>query len=63
MLKEPEMTDIIRHLLKEVLILTGIKPFKRRGMSITQPTQTLGLNALIISSRQLIIEFLQIYKN
>jgi len=29
MLKEPEIINITRHLLKEVLILTRIKPFKR----------------------------------
>ena len=34
MLKEPEIINITRHLLKEVLILIGIKPFKRLGMSI-----------------------------
>jgi hypothetical protein len=34
MLREPEITNIIKYLLKEVLILIGIKLFKRLGMLI-----------------------------
>jgi hypothetical protein len=60
---EPEMTDITRHLLEEVPTSTGMEPFKRRGMSTTQPTQILSLDISMMSSRQLTIEFPQTYEN
>ncbi len=60
---EPKMTDITRHLPEEVPTSTGMEPFERLGMSTMQPTQTLGLDASMMSSRQLTTECPQTYEN
>jgi hypothetical protein len=60
---EPEMTDITRHLPEEVPTSTGMEPFERLGMSTMQPTQTLGLDVSMMSSRQLTTECPQTYEN
>jgi hypothetical protein len=62
---EPEMTNItgLLPIPEEVPTSTGMEPFERLGMSTMQPTQTLELDASMMSIRRLTTECPQTYEN
>jgi hypothetical protein len=62
---ELEITDMtgLLPMPEELPISTGMQPFEGLGMSTMQPTQTLRLDASMISNRQLTTECPQTYEN
>ena len=61
--QEMSMMTGLLQMPEELPISTGMQPFEGLGMSTMQPPQTLGLDASMMSNRQLTTECSQTYEN